>query len=307
MNTHCYQLDSVSVLDILGTDAEAIVHNLTTNDVRKLGEGQGCESFVTDVRGKTLGHVVVFRQSDGFRMIGAGSQSEKLAAHQDRYTIREDAQALIRDSQYVALVLPAETTSVIGQTFSGQGQLRSDRWALSSATTAVYQTPWLGKGTVLILETTEQVDELKDWLQERGVTVQTEESFHHRRTHAGFPWYGIDLDETNLPQEAERNEQAISLTKGCYLGQETVARLDALGQVQKKLVRWSISEALPASGATLSAGDKKVGRLTSIAPGGDQLAVAIGYARRSHFEPGTEAEGVVEASGNRFVGRVLGE
>ena len=95
--------------------------------------------------------------------------------------------------------------------------------------------------------------------------VGDEASFHRARTLAGFPWYGVDLDETNLPQEADRDPLAISFTKGCYLGQETVARLMPLGQVQRKLVRWSITGGVPGAGATLVSGDKTVGRLTSVA------------------------------------------
>ena len=77
-STTCYRLDSVTVVDIVGVDAAKIIHNLTTNEVTRLGSGRGCESFVTDVRGKTLGHVLVFATEDGLRLIGAGGQSTRL-------------------------------------------------------------------------------------------------------------------------------------------------------------------------------------------------------------------------------------
>src|SRR5690606_22235947 len=76
------------------------------------------------------------------------------------------------------------------------------------------------------------------------------ETFHALRVAAGYPWYATDFDDSHLPQEVNREPETISFTKGCYLGQETIARLDALGQVQKKLVQWSIQddadEVLPA-------------------------------------------------------------
>ena len=65
-----FRLPVVSVIDIEGADAGAIVHNLTTNEVQSLEINQGRESFVTEARGKTLGHVNVYRTADGLRMIG---------------------------------------------------------------------------------------------------------------------------------------------------------------------------------------------------------------------------------------------
>ena len=111
---------------------------------------------------------------------------------------------------------------------------------------------------------------------------------------------GVDLDESNLPQEADRDALAISFTKGCYLGQETVARLDALGQVQKKLVGWSITGAVPAAGDTVQCDEKTVGRLTSVADHGDGTASALGMARRSHFDVGARAAGTVASTGQPF-------
>ncbi len=86
---------------------------------------------------------------------------------------------------------------------------------------------------------------------------------------------------------------------------EGVARLDALGQVQKKLVRWSISGGIPNTGATLVSGEKTVGRLTSVAADGQGGATAIGFARRSHFDPGATATGVIESTGAEFTGTVV--
>jgi folate-binding Fe-S cluster repair protein YgfZ len=84
-----------------------------------------------------------------------------------------------------------------------------------------------------------------------------------------------------------------------------VSRLDALGQVQRRVVRWKIEGACPPPGTTLMADEKKVGRLTSIAqlPNGD--TVALGFARRSHFEPGALAKGTDPDSGVEFTGTVL--
>ena len=307
--TSIYHLPDLSVIDVHGADSAAILHNITTNAVKTLADGEGCETFITEVRGKTLGHGYLFRTVDGFRYVGAKNQSEVIAQHMDKYTIREDAVPTIVDDQFQGLVIPPEQVSVLEialpdsetpvcwhQDFAGQEMM-------------MCRVDFLGASTVMVLVPTAVFDSVCGSLAEKDIAVLPEPDFHRARVLAGFPWYGIDLDEKNLPQEADRDPSAVSFTKGCYLGQETVARLDALGQVQRKLVKWSIAGSVPAPGSTLDCDGKTVGRLTSIVDSGEKTpsgAMALGYARRSHFEPGMTGEGVDAATGEAFVATVVG-
>ena len=303
-----YQLDHLSVVDVSGADSNTIVHNLTTNEVHELGVGEGRETFVTDVRGKTLGHVCLFKQEHGLRLIGPSGQSEAICAHIDRYTIREDATAEIRDSDYVGFVITPELAEQCGFGCAIESMLKSLSLQKDASSVTLQGVSWLGENSVLLCVKADQAESLFEILGAflpAGITLQStdlqnlqigdEAAFHEARVVAGFPWYGIDLDDTNLPQEADRDAETISFTKGCYLGQETVARLDAMGKVQKKLVRWKITGGVPASNASLSAEDKKVARLTSIASTEQHGVLAIGFARRSHFEAGASAVGMVES------------
>ena len=307
-----FRLSAVSVVDLVGEDAVKIAQNLTTNDLALVEPGEGVETFVTDVRGKTLGHFVAFRSSDGLRFIGAAGQSQAFINHVDRYTIRERCEPSARDEDVVALVIGPDAS---GPLLDGQGgserdgskhhELHSPR----AKAIGIYQVPWLGERTVVtlvdVLSAESTLDEIcgTDGAFE-GATIGDDAAFYAHRVRAGFPWYGVDLDESNLPQEADRNDEAICFTKGCYLGQETVARLDALGRVQKKLVRWSLDRR-PEPGATLSHGGKTVGRITSVASDADGGAIALGFARRSHFDAGSVAEGVDQESGIAFRGEVV--
>lgn len=278
MNPTVFRLSAATVLDIVGHDSPAILHNLTTNEVKSLEVGCGCETFITDVRGKMLAHVYAFRTSQGYRLIGAPGQADTIAAHADRYTIREDAQPVDQSAESSVFVIsPDAPASLRDETDWGEANARG------------YGVEWLGDQTiVLVTDTPGAVEQV---ISSVGELTGDDLQFHHARTLAGFPWFAVDLSEKNLPQEAGRLEQSISFTKGCYLGQETVARLDALGQVQKQLVRWQTTGAIPESGSEVSAGEKVVGRLTSVAKTGDDTAIAIGVARRTHFEPGSTAEG----------------
>ncbi len=314
MNQHrIYRLTRLSVIDVCGVDAATIVHNVTTNEVKKLSEGEGRETFITDVRGKTLGHVFLYRESSLLRLIGAPGQSQRIAEHLDRYTIREDAVSAIRDNDLTVFACPPDVSSMLeaadsAPTEGSRNSIAMLTMTIDGVSVLIYRTRWLGEGTCVLMTANETAEVIEKWCQTRSLLVCDEAEYQQARTVAGFPWYGVDLTDTNLPQEADRDDLTISFTKGCYLGQETVARLDALGQVQKKLVRWSIRGAVPPVDTTLTSDEKTVGRLTSIAAVDrtDQSAIAIGFARRSHFDGGATAKGIDTQSGGEFIATVLG-
>jgi folate-binding protein YgfZ len=113
------------------------------------------------------------------------------------------------------------------------------------------------------------------------------------RIEAGLPIYGVDLTDDNLAQEAGRTGTAISFTKGCYLGQEPIARLDAMGHVNRELrsLRLSTSD-VPLQGAAVfsdAAGAAPVGTATASAFSfGTNCAVALALLRSSVSAPGTQ-------------------
>ncbi|MFG0268118.1 MAG: YgfZ/GcvT domain-containing protein [Rhodopirellula sp. JB055] len=312
------RLPALSIVDLIGADATAILHNLTTNDVKQLTPDVpnrlGLETFITNVRGKCLGHVIAFATENGYRLIGAPGavatadnappmrQSQAIAEHADRYTIREDATPAIRDEELAAWMVidadtePAQTTPPPSMTTQNGID--------------AFQVPWVKSGTLFLLPVASSSEPPAQIAESLGkdansLTVADEDDFHAHRVAAGFPWYGIDLTDAHLPQEADRETQTISFTKGCYLGQETVARLDALGQVQKKLVRWKLSGmpagAAPATDDKLRAQNasedaKPVGRITSVGRINDRgEGLAMGYARRSDFEAGSIMVGSILA------------
>lgn len=295
-------LPPLTVLDIVGVDAAKILNNLSTAPILTLIEGQGHEAFITDVRGRTLGHVSVYRMADRLRLIGATGQGEVIAKHLDRYTIREAAAPVDHSETWSGLLVDDEALASLNPTIDfglpQQPPLLVWRTAdIGTTETAAFeaaiacQVPWTADCRWLLVGPTHAIEPLRRRLVEGGSACETAADFARARLANGFPWYGIDIDDRNLPQEVDRDAQAISFHKGCYLGQETVARLDALGQVQKKLVRWRIESSTPAEpGTELTADGKVVGRLTTVVPTLDGTGqMAFGFARRSHFEPGSEA------------------
>jgi folate-binding protein YgfZ len=288
-----YRFPTLSFLTFTGQDASRVLNNLCTADLAKLPIGQGVETFICEVRGRTVGHGLLFRTENVLEFIGAPGQSSAIASHADRYIIREDCEPRDEDAQSVGFW--------IGGTSSGADEL----WPLPKGdapylahreepTHRWYQVPWTAPAGRLLRVPMADADAWETRLKDQGLRPGDAADFERQRIGHGFPWFGIDLDASNLPQEADRDPEAISFTKGCYLGQETVARLDALGQVQKKLVRWRLPGAeLPAPGSELRAEDRVVGKITSAVVAGSAEApqvIALGLARRSHFDAGSVAD-----------------
>jgi folate-binding protein YgfZ len=155
----------------------------------------------------------------------------------------------------------------------------------------ITSVPWVSGGG-LVLVPAGRRDQLTNDVREGSIApsdTRTRSVWERARIEAFWPWYGVDLDDRNLPQEAGIDARAISFKKGCYLGQETVARLDALGQVQKRLVRLTFERkpevSLPHS---IEVDGKEIGTLTSFAEMEDGSGMGLAMIRRSHFASGTQ-------------------
>src|SRR5262249_20654577 len=111
------------------------------------------------------------------------------------------------------------------------------------------------------------------------------------RIEAGIPVYGRDMTEETIPVEANL-EAALSYTKGCYIGQEVIARIEARGHVNRKLTGLLLSgESLPEPGATIVSPQREVGWITSaVCSPARQQNIALGYVRREVLAPGTPLE-----------------
>lgn len=132
-------------------------------------------------------------------------------------------------------------------------------------------------------------NQMPAWLASHGIAAGTAEDLEDRRIRNFWP-LACDMNERTLPQELDRDQRAISFTKGCYLGQETVARLDAMGEVQKKLCLVQLDGSTEmAAGQSLMRDDKEVGKLSSVSPvppAGKRFALAT--MRRGSISPGSQ-------------------
>ena len=133
-----------------------------------------------------------------------------------------------------------------------------------------------------------RASQLREALEEAGAQPVSAETFETLRIEAGIPHYGVDMDETNVVIETNLDD-AVSYTKGCYVGQEIIVRIKHRGHVAKKLVglEFDTDQAIEA-GTTIKIDKQEIGRVTSAAFSPTvRKTIALGYVRYEHIEPGT--------------------
>ena len=272
------ELADWSSIVVTGSDRQKFLNNFCTNDIKRLQPGESCEAFFTNVKGKIVGHGLIVCREGELLFLGVPGQGPRLFEHLDRYVIREDVQLRTTTSERNFVLV---TDSELGE-FGADLRLS---WNL------------IGRDAARIFQLTPRDSPFISTLSNQGFVVAGRAAFEAVRIEAGVPVFGIDFDENNLPQEVGRDKEAISFTKGCYLGQETVARIDALGHVNQRIVGVQFTgREVPAVGSELSSAGAVVGRVTSSAYSpalGAPLALAM--VRREANAVGTRLNSAVGA------------
>lgn len=281
-----------TLIEIHGEDRVKFLNSFCTNDVKKLAPGQTCEAFICNVKGMILGHVNVFCASGSLWLDTVPDQAGRLLLHLERYVIREQVEFIDRTTDFIKRMFvghDAATKLGIGEILS----ISNFRPAWKGFVTRI---AYASEPTIVLYVPSDEASDKR--LAEMHAVA--DEALEIARIEATFPRFGIDFTSENLPQEVARNEQAISFTKGCYLGQETVARIDALGHVNKELRLIKFDElSSPASGLELMAGDKIVGHVTSSTWSPRyQKPIAFAMLKRGHLTAGTRLE---SAAGSAMV------
>lgn len=305
-----WKLGTGTIVEFHGKDRSKVFNNLATQDLRELAEGQSLETFITDPKGRAFGHGIAVGLPEAHWFITVPDQASKLVPHFDRFIIMEDA--TVKDRSLAFTFWLASDDSLLPQLgislpASPYPDAFDSIWNGGKAVFA--RAPWISGTSRLILTESPLLPSACD----PQLAAQTSESdlnerssWESLRIENFWPWYGSDLDEKNFPQELDRDTTAISFKKGCYLGQETIARLDALGQVQKKLVKLAIQgegeiDIQYAESVKLRSGDAEVGQLRSFAKKTSGASVGLGFVKRSHFDAGT----VLQLGTNGHIATVL--
>lgn len=251
--------EPVALVWVEGPDAASFLHGLLSNDVAGLAPGGSAEALLLDAKGHVQAAVGVHRDgADAFTLVVAPADGDAVAAALERYHFSEDLELIGPEDAWALTVVgmpPPPGPSVPG-ILPGAVRVVVDDPAAAGAALPGGQAP--------------------------------PEALEMARVAAGVARVGVDTGPATLVQEAALEDRAVSFTKGCYLGQETVARLQFRGRANRAL-RGLLLGTAPEPGAAVRAGGREVGRVTSVARTPDLGAIGLAILRRE-VSPGDEVE-----------------
>jgi tRNA-modifying protein YgfZ len=258
-------------LALTGHQAKALLSGQVTNDIEALSPGTGCYAALLTNKGKMLADLRVLNLSSPTPELWLDTERVALQALFDslrRGAVGWDAQLHKRtlEQALLSLVGPGAEQAVGGPI----GPEHANRRAQLGGADVLLVATDLGVDVVCAAGDADRVRGALD------VPEVPEAAAEVLRVESGRPRYGVDLDDATIPQEAGLNERAVSFTKGCYVGQETVARLHWRGKPNRHLRGLRLSEPV-ASGTPLLLGEREVGRVGSsvVSPRFGPIALAI--------------------------------
>ena len=260
---------------LTGAEAAEYLQGQVTNDVESLAAGQGCYAALLTHKGKVVADMRVLRGPDWIRIDTEPHAVRALARNVQMYSIGRDVQLADETAERAILsLIGPESRAAL------DAQPPPDEHAWVEGRHGIYVRTDLG---IDVLCAAAEADAVKAELAVEPVSLEAAELI---RVESGRPRHGIDFDAETIPQEAGLNERAVSFTKGCYVGQETVARLHYKGKPNRHLRGLRLSEPGQTGDAVVLA-DREVGRLGSVARSPAHGPIALALIRRE-AAPGAE-------------------
>lgn len=224
------EMENRSLFHVSGPDAERFLNGQVSNDVRRATKEQAIAACLCTVKGKVEALVWISRDDDGFLVDGQGEQREAIHARLERYLIADDCEIADR----------SEEIRLIHHFGEGIGGQASERCAVAG------RDLWLPRNAQIPLP------------EEERIRI---DSFDDLQLAAGFPAHPFEIDGDSFPAELGLNRRAVEFRKGCYLGQETISRIESVGRIRRRcsLIRGNVSWA---QGATVRNSEGELGVAT---------------------------------------------
>jgi folate-binding protein YgfZ len=263
-------------ISVSGSEAVMFLNGLITNDMKTLDENRWMPAAFPNVQGRLLAAVRVMRRAQDYLLDTDAVTREKVLKLIERFTLAGDFKVADVTETTALISLQGRRAAEIVESIKGE------------ELTIAPATHTAENGFDLIVGT-ERKAELWQTLLDGGAIPVSEEVQEILRIEAGIARYGLDMDETNVVTETNLDD-AVSYTKGCYLGQEIIVRIKHRGHVAKKLtcLKFETHETIEAGSVIKSLEDKEIGRVTSTTFSPKlQTTVGLGYVRYEHLAPGT--------------------
>jgi folate-binding protein YgfZ len=291
-------LSSRGRLLVTGSEAVMFLNGLITNDMKTLAVNSWMAAVFPNVQGRLIAAVRIIHRDDGFLIDTEDVTLETVTKLLERFTFAGDF--CIKDLTRETATLSVQggnaaeiVRRVLGDTAAivARGQVASAQLENGNAVTLIRATHTGEDGFDLFVDTNDAAM-LSASLQAAGAQLLGREVTETLRIEAGIPRFGIDMDESRVVTETNLDD-AVSFTKGCYIGQEIIARIKYRGHVAKKLTGVTMENevALESEAKILSAEGKEVGSITSstVSPR-LKHTIALGYVKYDYLQPGTKVK-----------------
>ncbi len=290
-------LSDRSRLELVGDDRARFLQGQITCDVLALEEGEGTFGFMTNGKGRVMATAVVRALADRLWLELPAGRARPIKEHLEKYIVMDRVEVRRLDELLpIAIVGESASPTIATLAVDTASDVLATPWAHRRVTLGGTQVhlgrherlgapayvAWISEGIADLV--------VSGWLEDTDLELVGHEALESQRIAAGVASWGRDFDDANLPQESGI-EGAIDWEKGCYLGQEVVARLHYRGQAARQLRRLEFEEEVAASllvGAELLLDDRPAGSLTSLASRSTEGRVpALAMLQRRALEPGT--------------------
>lgn len=281
-----------------GRDRAALLHRLSTNDIERLKPGQGTQTVLTTPIGRIIDLLTIHAREDSLLLVTSPGQGPTVFSHLKKNIFFNDQVTLEpagRTLAQIALVGPQAK-----QLLQGAGAPALDDLALHAITPATIagaaieiarRKPIGGQGFTLYIPA-EAAAPVHDALVAAGAAVWDAGDYDVARIEAGIPAFGKELSQEYIPLETGLLD-AVSFSKGCYVGQEIIARMESRGRLAKQLRGLRLldldeeRDVVALAGTQLQVEGKEAGDLTSAVRSARFGPIALAYVRSAHAEPGT--------------------
>lgn len=296
------------LLRVLGPDCRKFLHGLLTNDVLGLKPWSGFSCCLLTPKGKLDAEFLLYDAGEGLLALGVRASIARLAQALSKFLVLSQSRLEPLGEGYSPFfIIGPKAPEALNKLFGVQGALspyeaRAAAWR--GAEVLILSDPRLRADAFWLCVQGGGREDLRRSLLDSGVSPVAGEALEALRIERGVPLFGQDLGTDTIPLEA-RLEPAISFTKGCYMGQETISRIKHMGHVNRLLCGMRLSgEALPGRGAGIFAAEKEVGALTSVSVSPRLgAALALAMVRVEESRPGARLR--VEDSGREWRAEVV--
>jgi folate-binding protein YgfZ len=283
-----------ALLEVRGGDRVRWLNGMLSNDVEALaarGPGAGCHALLLTREGRVVADFRVLLRDEAIWLEGepgAASARERL----EKFVIADDVTIADRTADFVRLAVEGPAAPALLAELLPRAPAAGDAADVELSGVPVVLACFSlagGPGFQIFAARAEDTRVTRELLAigaPHGLRPASTAALECLRIEAGVPRLGHDLDETVLPDEA-RLDATVSTTKGCYTGQEVVARMRSRGRVSHLLVGLAFEGEPPAPGAPVEVEGRRVGEVTSAVRSPRHGAIALGYVRRPHDAPGT--------------------